>query len=250
MINSSQSVDNQLVVSPPIGRDSGGHVILSGDDLFAADRGGLSLLSGPFAKIGPRDYQGGLTAEQFLLHEIRVAARLLLEGHPVAECLSLIRQGNLFQYPTERQLNRIAGACYKRLAALGQESLVRGIAVAPLRVAAQINLYAMMRYNRLVWDFMVGVIGEKFRTLDFSFSRTDLNAFFSRLQAQHDSVAGWSVSTIGKIKGVLVRSLVETEFLEGPRASSLSPVWLCEDLEQGIKSNGDTAALTAFNFSI
>ena len=104
-----------------------------------------------------------------------------------------------------------------------------------------------MKYNRLVWEFMVQVIGEKYSSQDFSFSRKDLNTFFTRLQAQNDSVAAWSENTVKKIKSVLVRMLIETEYLDGIHSTTLNPVLLCEELEDGIKANNDYDALPAFN---
>lgn len=193
-------------------------------------------------------YNGSLTAEQFLYYEIRIASKFYLEGKPIDEAVEIIKRDNLFQYPTERQVSRLARACYKRLDALGNKRLVEEIAVAPNEIAKQINLYAMMRYNRLVWEFMIQVIGEKYRNQDFAFSRKDLNAFFTRLQAQDDGVASWSEATINKIKSVLVRVLIETEYLDGVKDTTLNPVLLCEELEQGIKENGDYDALTAFNY--
>lgn len=193
-------------------------------------------------------YNGSLTAEQFLYYEIRIASKFYLEGKPIDEAVEIIKRDNLFQYPTERQVSRLARACYKRLDALDNKRLVEELAVAPNEIAKQINLYAMMRYNRLVWEFMIQVIGEKYRNQDFSFSRKDLNAFFTRLQAQDDGIASWSESTINKIKSVLVRVLIETEYLDSVRATTLNPVLLCEELEQGIKENGDYDALVAFNY--
>ena len=192
-------------------------------------------------------YNGSLTAEQFLFYEVRIAAKMYLNGKKIEEAVEEIKKDNLFQYPTERQVSRLARACYKRMDALDDEALVRDLAYAPTEIAKRINLYAIMRYNRLVWDFMIYVIGEKFRTQDFSFNRKDLNAFFSHLQAQNDSVAGWSDNTINKIKSVLVRCLVETEYLDHPKSTTLNPVFLCEELEQGIRENNDMEALPAFN---
>ena len=192
-------------------------------------------------------YSGSLTAEQFLFYEIRIASKLYAQGVSVDEAISRIKADNLFQYPTEREVARMARACYRRLDALNNQCLIQEISSAPTEIAKQINLYAIMRYNRLVWDFMIQVIGEKFRTQDFSFERKDLNAFFSRLQAQNDSVAGWSGSTISKIKSVLVRCLVETEYLDHFKSTTLNPVLLCEELEQGIRENNDAEVLPAFN---
>ena len=192
-------------------------------------------------------YSGSLTAEQFLFYEIRIVSKFYLNGISIENSISKIKADNLFQYPTERQISRMAKACYRRLDALNNEKLIQELSSAPTEIAKQINFYAIMRYNHLVWDFMIQVIGEKFRTQDFSFERKDLNTFFSHLQAQNDSIAGWSDNTINKIKSVLVRCLVETEYLDHIKSTTLNPILLCEELEQGIRENDDTDALPAFN---
>jgi hypothetical protein len=112
-------------------------------------------------------YNGGLTAEQFLFYEIRIVSKLYEAGKALDEIIETVKKDNLFQYPTERLVSRLTRACYKRLIALDNESLVHEIAVAPVTVAKQINLYAMMRYNRLVREFMVNLIGEKYRLQDY-----------------------------------------------------------------------------------
>lgn len=192
-------------------------------------------------------YNGSLTAEQFLFYEMRIASKMYLEGIKVEDAVEQIKKDNLFQYPTERQVSRLTRACYKRIDALNNEALVRELAYAPNEIAKQINLYAIMRYNRLVWEFMVLVIGEKYRNQDFAFSRKDINAFFTRLQAQDDSVSTWSEGTISKIKSVLIRMLIETEYLDDKNDTDLNPIFLCEELERGIRENDDYDALPAFN---
>lgn len=193
-------------------------------------------------------YNGGLTREQFLLYEIRVVARLQLQGLSREEIVEKLKSENLFQFPTERMITNIAGACFKRLDALSSPMLVEELASGPMDIAKQINLYAMMRYNRIMWDFMVTVIGEKFRTRDFSFLPADMNLFFLGLQEQDDTVAGWSDSTIGKIKQVLRKALVECDYLDSVKATALNPVCPYDELVTGIQSNGDTEALIAFNY--
>ena len=64
-------------------------------------------------------YNGSLTAEQFLFYEIRIAAKYYIDGKAIEEAIEIIKKDNLFQYPTERQVSRLAWACYKRLDALG-----------------------------------------------------------------------------------------------------------------------------------
>lgn len=193
------------------------------------------------------EYNGGLTREQFLFFETRIVASLLTEGLTRDEILKKIKAENLFQFPTERMISSIAGTCFKRIDALNCESLVYHLAHAPAEVAKQINLYAMMKQNGIVWDFMTTVIGEKFRTQEFEFSGKDLNLFFFRLREQSDNVASWSDATIKKIKQVLTKSLAECEYLDTIKSTRLNNVTIEPELEDGIRSVGDTAALPAFN---
>ena len=203
-------------------------------------KGNQSAMSG-------NDYNGSLTREQFLFHEMRITAKLVESGKNDAAVLEEITRDNLFQFPTERSVKNLAKCCLRRLHALNDPELVRAIANAPSEAAKQICLYAMMKQNRLVWDFMITVIGEKYRLLDTSFSRMDLNSFFARLQEQNDSVAGWTEQTIQKIKSVLVRILVENDYLDSNRAVTLNPVLIVPLLEAKIREAGELAALPAFN---
>lgn len=195
-----------------------------------------------------QEYSGALTREQFLFYEIRIAAKLYLAGLDFSDAVKRIREENLFQFPTEREIASIARVCYKRIKALGNKALIRELAEAPASVAKQINLYAIMRSNGLVWDFMMQVISVKYRDQDFSYQKKELNVFFANLQAQNDTVAGWSENTISKIKSVLTRMLVEAEYLDSFRDTTLHPIYLSEELETGIRANGDLEILPAFNY--
>ena len=192
-------------------------------------------------------YNGTLTAEKFLFYEMRIVSKRYLQGESIEDIINYINHENLFQYPSERMVSRIARACHKRLGALNNDMLVYEIANAPSEVAKQINLYAMMRYNRLVREFMIDLIGDKYRQHDFSFSRKDLNIFFSRLSEQHDDVAAWSTQTIAKLKQILTKCLVETGMLDRPNDATLNQIMISTELETGIKENNDLAALAAFN---
>ena len=192
-------------------------------------------------------YNGGLTREQFLFYETRTVARLMLEGCTLEDVICCVHKENLFQFPTERMISSIAKTCYRRLGSMNSEELVYLLANATSSVGKQINLYAMMKDNRVVWDFMTTVIGEKFRTQEFDFAKRDLNLFFFRLQEQDDGVASWSESTVTKIKQVLIKSLVECDYLDSHRSAVLNAVSIVPELEDGIRANRDFAALAAFN---
>lgn len=190
---------------------------------------------------------GQMTREQFLFYEMRTTARLMAEGLSEKEIIERIVKDNLFQYPTEKSIQKMARTCMVRLKSLEDANLIVVIASQPAEIAKQVCLYAMMKRYRLIWDFMITVIGEKYRISDDSFGKIDLNSFFLRLEEQDDLVASWSDSTISKLKQVLTRMLVENEYIDSARAPKLNPVWLHPVLENAIRAKGDEIALPAFN---
>ena len=192
-------------------------------------------------------YSAVITREQFLFYEMRTTAKLVAEGLNDEQVADRITSDNLFQYPPEKSVRRMALTCLRRLKALDDPDLVAAIASQPSDISKQICLYAMMKQYRLVWDFMITVVGAKYENRDMSFSRMDFNVFMMRLQEQDDWVASWSDSTITKVKQVLARILVDNEYLDSTTADHLNPVLIYPILEDAIRSSGDTKALTAFN---
>ena len=178
---------------------------------------------------------------------MRATARLLSDGLSDDRAIEQIVSENLFQYPTEKSIRRMARACVTRLRNMKNNEMIAAIAEQPQDVSKQLCLYAMMKQHRLVLDFMLTVIAEKYRQQNFAFSKMDLNVFFLRLQEQDDGVATWSDSTITKLKQIFVRMLVDTEYLDDIRADHVNPVLLSSILENAIRSNGDEAMLPAFN---
>lgn len=196
----------------------------------------------------PYNGSGSLTREQFLFHETRIIARLLYDDELTDdEAVQKVMEENLFQFPTERMVKNIAKVCLKRLHCAEDESIIKTVAHAPVENAKQACLYAMMKQYRLVWDYMITVIGAKYREQDLSYGKMDLNVFFMRLQEQDDEVASWTDATINKIKQVLNKILIENEYIDGPRATNLNPVLICSEVENAIRANNDDVALAAFN---
>ncbi len=196
----------------------------------------------------PYNGSGALTREQFLFPETRIMAKLLLDdGLSDEEAIEKVVADNLFQYPTERRIKSVAQGCIRRLHIIDDEKLIDIIAHQPADVAKQACMYAMMKQYRLVWDYMILVIGEKYQNQDMSYGKQDINVFFMRIQEQDDAVASWSDQTIGKLKQVLNKILIENEYIDGPRAEKLNLVWLNSNVEYLIRNNGDEAALVAFN---
>ena len=69
-------------------------------------------------------YIASLTREPFLFYEMRSTAKLMAKGNSDDTIVKEIVEQNLFQYPTEKSITRMAKACIKRLHALEDDSPV------------------------------------------------------------------------------------------------------------------------------
>ena len=193
------------------------------------------------------NYDSKITREQFMFHEMRITAKLYRQGLSREEIIQAITKDNLFQYPTGKTIKSMAEVTLKRLDVLNDERLVEAIATESADVAKQICLYAMMLQYPIVRDFMINEIGEKFRTMDYTYRKMDLNMFFFRLQEQHERVASWGDTTARKIKQVLYKILVDANYIFNIHSTELQPVWISPILKKAIQRRGDTSALAAFN---
>ena len=196
----------------------------------------------------PVEYRGSLTREQFLFYETRIVAQKILEGKEEKEIYDEIVNDNLFQFPTEKNIRSIARGCYKRLTETGNKKLISLIAQGPSEIAKQAALYSLMMYNAIVYDFMVEVIGEKYKTHDDTFDRSLITRFCSQLREKNETASSWSDATIKKIRSVLLRCLVEAGYLNNAYSKELNTVYLYEEVLECVKENGDEDVFPAFNY--
>lgn len=199
-----------------------------------------------YKELSPYAKSGSLTREQYLFKETRIVGELYLQGLADAEIVEKVYKENLFQYPTEKSLRNVARACLRRIHALADERLIAGLVNQPASSAKQICLYAMMQQNRLMNDFMLKVIGRKFLERDYSFNRLVVSGFLLDLQEQDPWVASWSASTLTKIRQVMVKTLVDNDYLDHNRAEQLNTVMINGILETVLREKNQ-AALAAFN---
>lgn len=68
------------------------------------------------------------------------------------------------------------------------------------RVAAQVNLYAMMTTYPLMRHFMTTEIARHCAELDYSFTRTDMNAYFTELMAEYENFVTIADSTVSRMR--------------------------------------------------
>ena len=79
-----------------------------------------------YAESSP--YRASITREPFLFYEMRTTARLLADRVSDDEAVEQIVKENLFQYPTEKSIRRMARACVMRLRNMSDDEMIANIA--------------------------------------------------------------------------------------------------------------------------
>jgi len=189
-------------------------------------------------------YSAALTGEPFLFYESRQVARLKLSGRNPQQIREEIKNQNLFQYANEKRLNIRITAVQKRIDTL-DGPLLRFLAEKPAATAKIINLYAIMNTNKLMLDFMIEVIGEKFEQGNLILEKKDLNEFFAAKREQHENVARWSDETVAKLKRVLPRIIFEAGILVDRNTGTLQRLTLDKDVEKYFREHGEIEFLKA-----
>lgn len=183
----------------------------------------------------------------FLFKETKITADLLLNGLSEKEAKTKIIDENLFQVSSGSTLARYAGECLGRLENMRSEKILSILANAPASASKQANLYIIMCSSLIEREFMISVIGEKYRNCDFNFSKKDVNLFIEELSEQHESVADWSETSIKNVRTTLLKNLEQTGYIHSVSPRKLNPVYLEPELEKIIRERGDESALAAFN---
>ena len=191
-------------------------------------------------------YKATLKREPFMFFEMRVTAELLHKGLAEEDIIETVVRENLFQSPTEKTLKMRCRACLRRLAHLDQE-MIAWIVARPMDAARQVCLYAFMKESRLVCEFMVTVIGEKYRTLDYSYSRSDITKYMNRIQEQSETVAKWSECTIKGNASAIGGLLKEVGYIDTPRSRKLNEIVIDYKLKDKLIEKGEEEILSAFN---
>src|SRR5699024_3341762 len=118
------------------------------------------------------EYSANLTGVSFLLYELKQVIKLELDGLSIYEIKDKVIQENIFEYKFTSSLKRIAPTIVKRMEVL-DDTLKEMVLKEPLETGKAINLYAIMKTDRLFFEFMDEVIKEKLEVNDFVIDRSE-----------------------------------------------------------------------------
>lgn len=177
--------------------------------------------------------------------ETKKTAKYMLSGLERSSIKKLIISENLYQTPTEYRANRIFNGVYKRLSSL-DEFLLTAILNADIVTSKVLVLFAIMKTDRLFFEFVYEVFREKLILGDYILKDRDMNIFFDNKKVQSEIVSNWTEATIQRLKQCYTRVLYEA----GLTASSsgdrhIKPVNLDYKIVSHMQQNGMSTYLYA-----
>ncbi|AIQ20667.1 hypothetical protein H70357_31255 [Paenibacillus sp. FSL H7-0357] len=190
------------------------------------------------------EYSATLTGASFLLYEFKQVVGLKIQGLDEQEIRERVLSENLFQYQVNASLKRSLPSVLRRASILN-DPLCQMVLEQSLESAKIINLYAIMKTDRLFFEFMNEVIREKFESSNYLLEKKDINLYFFSKAEQDAKVSGWTEQTVSKLKNVIKRILLESGILKNTKTGELNGILMDEQLKQYLIQIGDVAYVKA-----
>lgn len=191
------------------------------------------------------EYKSTIKSRPFLFRETKKAAEFINQGFKEFEIKNKAKNDNIFQVNTETRRSEIASIVLRRLKAL-DDFLIEKIVNGQIDTSKQIVVYAIMKTDRLFFEFMYEVFREKILLRDFTLQDKDFNIFFDRKKEQSERVASWDDYTFYKLKQVYIRILFEAGFIKNQKKDrEIATPIVEEDVAYHLKEIGDTKYLNA-----
>lgn len=147
------------------------------------------------------EYSSALTGAGFMLYEVKQIAKLKEAGFSDKDIRYKVLDENIFQYDKLSSVKRALPYILKRVDVL-DGTLRKLLIEESFEVGKVINLYAIMKADRLFYEFMQEVVAEKLKKDNYYIDKMDVNFFFATKIEQNTTISNWSDSTIAKLKQV------------------------------------------------
>ncbi len=191
-----------------------------------------------------RVYNGKLTGESFLLYELKIVAKLKKEGYTDKEIRKMVLEENLFQYKFTSSISRRLTPLMQRINLLDEE-LIDRLIEDPLGDGIVINLYSIMKNDRLFFEFMNEVMKEKLKSNNEVLEKKDINIFIETKIEQNEDIASWSNSTVNKIKQVIKKILMEAKVVEDNKTGIVKKIIMSDWIKNYLIKSGEEKYILA-----
>lgn len=192
-----------------------------------------------------QQYSAGIMSQSFWFTELKQLLKLKKENKTEAYIKNLVIDGNLFGAPNEYRSKRIYGYLLNRVNSI-EDDLLDIFFNCDLSTQKIINLVAILRQDKLFFEFLYEVYRNKLIVGDLSIDKTDAKVFLNKKEMQDNKIAQWTDSTKIRIQGAYFTFMAEAGLLkkDGKKWIINSPI-LDISLENYLKANGESFIVKA-----
>ena len=157
-------------------------------------------------------YSAGLISQSFWFIEIKKILNIIREGKREDEIKKLCIEENLFGTTNEYRAKRIYGYIWNRVKHLDGK-IIELFNESDLSTQKIINLIAIMRCDRLFFEFIYEVYREKNILGTLTIEDRDANIFFRNKEVQNENIAKWTDRTKKRLKSCYFNYLIDANLI-------------------------------------
>ena len=190
-------------------------------------------------------YSAGLMSQSFWFIEFKKVIKLISEGKSEDEIKQMCIEENLFGAAKEYRAKRMYGYIWNRVKKL-DKTLMELFINSDLATQKIINLVAIIRSDRLFFEFVFEVYREKNIIGTQVIEDADANIFFKNKEIQSEDIATWKDTTKRKLRQVYFNYLIDANLLTVvDKKKTITPPILDIALERYLEACGDSAIIKA-----
>ena len=180
-----------------------------------------------------------------LAKEMKIACQEYQQTHDLGVIVQKSISDNIFMVNTERRRKELAYKIISRVAAL-DDTIIKMIVESPYNTSSVLSLYALMKTDRLVFEFMNEVIKDKIELMNYRLTDIELNQFMLYKSQQSELIANWKEPNKAKVKNSLRKILIDATIIRdlGSVYMIMSPI-LDKSIIDHINQIGDKKYLEA-----
>jgi len=153
-------------------------------------------------------YTSSIKDMPLMFPDMKRTALLLCEGKSRDEIVRLSVEKNIYQLDKVKRRRDVPLRMIKRLSTLGMP-LIEVIANGHFNDAKLIAFLALMKADRLLFEYMYEVYADKSHTGAVEMSDRDFAEFIERKAQSSDTVAKWSANNLSDIRGKIKNALCD-----------------------------------------
>jgi len=153
-------------------------------------------------------YTSSIKDMPLMFSEMKRTALLLCEGKQNDEIVRLSLDKNIYQLVKEKRRRDVPLRMVKRLSAISKP-LLDVIAHGRDADAKLIAFLALMKADRLLFEYMYEVYADRFHAGHNEISDKDFSDFIERKAQNSETVAKWSTSNLTNIRGKIKSTLCD-----------------------------------------